>query len=312
MGNNGSSEGHHHQSSSSSHHTSTTTMASSHAPTSSALHHESSSSSSSSHSDSSSSGASLPRLDTSCVSSFTSQFLNDSANVEFLSKYLPDDSKKKWTLLFSSIKHGQSYNRFLHHVTGYGPTIVIIRDDGGHVFGGYVSETWREAYPKFYGTSSSFVFQLKPDKIVHRPTGYNQNFQYINQKTETLFNGVGMGGQQDFFCWGIAADFEHGQSKGSPNTTFGCQPLGHSTEWMVDSVEVWEVMEPSALSEEQETIRNRKGGVTKSVLHSEDNPDKVITSMLGHEFSAHGVDILEEDDAGSGGGKKKQSIIPVG
>lgn len=29
--------------------------------------------------------------------------------------------------------------------------VVVIRDQGGNVFGGFLSEPWKAKYPKFYG-----------------------------------------------------------------------------------------------------------------------------------------------------------------
>eukprot|EP01112_Ceratiomyxa_fruticulosa_P011991 TRINITY_DN3301_c0_g3_i1.p1 TRINITY_DN3301_c0_g3~~TRINITY_DN3301_c0_g3_i1.p1 ORF type:complete len:275 (+),score=45.50 TRINITY_DN3301_c0_g3_i1:493-1317(+) len=248
----------------------------------------------------------LPTLDNSCAPDYNSLFLHET-NLRFLAKSLPGkDYREAWTLLYASKKHGQSFNRFMTHTTGAGPTLIIIRDDGGHVFGGFASETWKDAYPKFYGNSSSFVFQIHPETKIYHPTGINQNFQYLNHDTKTLYNGVGQGGAIDFFCWGIGEDFEAGQTRGTPNTTFGCHPLGHASEWRLDCMEVWEVKAPENLTYEQEMIRKKKGGITKSVLNSENNPDKAITAMMGHEFSVHGEEVFNDEDKDKG----KKSYIP--
>lgn len=44
----------------------------------------------------------------------------------------------------------------------------------------------------------SFVFSIAPKRAVHHSTGYNDHYQYLNKGTETLFNGVGMGGQTEY------------------------------------------------------------------------------------------------------------------
>lgn len=40
------------------------------------------------------------------------------------------------------------------------PTLLVIRDSAGHIFGSFTSEGWRVA-TRFYGTGETFVFQLQ-------------------------------------------------------------------------------------------------------------------------------------------------------
>lgn len=55
-----------------------------------------------------------------------SQFLISEDTIQFLSTALPSNAhRQKWTLLFSSLKHGKSFNRFCFHVTGHGSTISM-------------------------------------------------------------------------------------------------------------------------------------------------------------------------------------------
>lgn len=49
--------------------------------------------------------------------------------------------------------------------------------------------------------ANSFVFKLQPGSpATYKATGRNDNYQYLNQGTETLFNGVGQGGQMEYVC----------------------------------------------------------------------------------------------------------------
>eukprot|EP01119_Soliformovum_irregulare_P024207 TRINITY_DN8623_c0_g1_i1.p1 TRINITY_DN8623_c0_g1~~TRINITY_DN8623_c0_g1_i1.p1 ORF type:complete len:273 (-),score=95.01 TRINITY_DN8623_c0_g1_i1:114-932(-) len=214
----------------------------------------------------------------------TSLILNEDS-IRLLSDSLPKpEYRKNWTLIYQSDKMGKSFNRFCYHITGRGPNIVIIRDSDGHIFGGFAAETWKDKHPKFYGSPMSFVFQLHPSLKIYRATGHNQNFQYLNHDTETLFNGVGQGGQLDFFVWGISQNFEDGQCKGNPSSTFGSPILSAKENWTLDYMEVWEVFEPEDTYENEKILK--KKGIGKSVLNDEDNADKVITSLSGrHNFS---------------------------
>jgi len=233
----------------------------------------------------------LPKL----ISEVPSQFLNDEETLAFLSKALPgNEYRQSWTLLYSSAKHGKSFNRFCYHVCGYGSNLVLIRDTGQAKFGGFVDYMWREKFAKYYGEANSFVFQLSPKKIVYHPTGYNDHYQYINQGTQTMFNGIGMGGQEGFFAWGIGSDFEKGMCRGDPSTTFGNPILASSADWLLDYMEVWEVKPPSQMTYEQEKLLENKRK-TKSVLADDNNAEKVFTGMMGHEFS-HEEKIKKDDD----------------
>jgi len=206
-------------------------------------------------------------------------------DIRFLCAAMPSkEFTTKWTLLFNSTKNGKSFNRFCFHVTGRGPTVIILRDQNGHIFGAFASETWKDKHPKYYGTAHSFLYKLKPNRIIYKPTGFNDHYQYLNQGTETLFNGIGMGGQTEFFTWSIAEDFETGKCRGNPSSTYGCPPISSVEDWNLDYVEVWEVKELTDLTYEQEKILKKKNKA-KSVLDDDDNAEKVITGMLGHNFT---------------------------
>lgn len=47
-----------------------------------------------------------------------------------------------------------------------GPSILVIRDRAGHVFGCFCAEPWRVA-PRYYGTGESFVFQIQVGSCLH-------------------------------------------------------------------------------------------------------------------------------------------------
>lgn len=207
--------------------------------------------------------------------------LLDDASIEFLCPYLPTDHKKNWTRLFNSNQQGKSFNRFCYHVVGCGPNLVIIKDSGGAIFGGFC-DSWRDKNPKFYGQPNSFVFTLAPERTIYRATGRNDHYQYLNWGTQTLFNGVGQGGDQDYFAWGMYDDLDRGQSRGKPNVTYNNPVLASKTDFDVDIVEVWELHDPPD-TYEFEKIRKKKN--KKSVLEDEDNADKVIANLNGHTFS---------------------------
>lgn len=60
-----------------------------------------------------------------------------------------------------------------------GPTVLIIKDKEGYIYGGYASEPW-ERHGDFYGDMKSFLFQLYPKAAFFRPTGANTNLQWVS------------------------------------------------------------------------------------------------------------------------------------
>lgn len=71
---------------------------------------------------------------------------------------------------------------------GDGPTVLIIKDTEGSIYGGYASQPWQRQ-SDFYGDMKSFLFQLFPKASIFRPTGSNNNLQWVRlNKNEELLN----------------------------------------------------------------------------------------------------------------------------
>jgi len=100
-----------------------------------------------------------------------------------------------WVKLYNSQEDGISFNRVCHKILGYGgPTILLIRDTGGAVFGGLAPSQWR-ANNEMYGEGEGFVFRLAPDfRIYPARVGGNGSFMYLNLKGFSLPHGMGLGG----------------------------------------------------------------------------------------------------------------------
>jgi len=59
-----------------------------------------------------------------------------------------------------------------------GPTLLLIKDTEGYIYGGYASQPW-EKHSDFYGDMKCFLFQLHPKASIYRPTGANNNLQWV-------------------------------------------------------------------------------------------------------------------------------------
>ena len=68
--------------------------------------------------------------------------LLDIPSIILLNHHLPQSSQHQWRLLFSTQTHGESFSAFIHQITNQGPMIIVARDTGGHIFGGFASVSW--------------------------------------------------------------------------------------------------------------------------------------------------------------------------
>ncbi|KAF9157552.1 hypothetical protein DFQ26_008610 [Actinomortierella ambigua] len=152
-------------------------------------------------------------------------------------------------LLFSSKTSGASFSTLLQKILYQGPTIMIMKDEDGYIFGAYADADWEQG-PKFYGTDRSFLFTIYPQFRIYRPTRVNQNYQYLDSGTKTLPNGIGFGGQFRYFGLWLASDFCSGHSAAEPIcSTYGSPRLSKQQQFKLDELEVWQV-QPSVLEHE--------------------------------------------------------------
>ncbi|KAG6770345.1 hypothetical protein POTOM_026023 [Populus tomentosa] len=97
---------------------------------------------------------------------------------------LPHHELVEWKLLYHSAINGMSFRVewvivHLNCRNGEGPTILIIKDKDGYIYGGYASQPW-ERHGDFYGDLKSFLFQLYPKASIFKPTGANNNVQWFS------------------------------------------------------------------------------------------------------------------------------------
>ncbi|KAI9197278.1 TLD-domain-containing protein [Polychytrium aggregatum] len=180
-----------------------------------------------------------------------------------------------WKLAFSTAIHGNSWTVFEDSILDAGSTVVLIRSKTNAVFGGYASQEWNPK-PKFYGDSSSFLFTVSPSTAIYPASGVNGNYQYFNSGTKTLPNGLGFGGQFDYFALWIDSSFGKGYSKGY-SSTYVNAPLNGPDDFEIDFVEVWIVKE----KEVDDRLVPKRG--KKSIL--ETNPEvSAILEMSGRRM----------------------------
>jgi hypothetical protein len=192
----------------------------------------------------------------------------------FLNFNIPNSYKDNWRPVFSIREDGESFSKFSGSIINRGPTLIIIKDDGGNIFGGFCSTSWKPG-PNFVGSSDCFLFQLYPQLNVYDSTPFNTNYQYFNLKQKTMPNGLGMGGQLEYFGFWIDAEF--GIVRSSPScSTFHSPQLGVQ-EGRIAELEVWGVgAEPD------------QDGAAGSVLNM-DPELQAVMEMMGKSFHSKGI-----------------------
>ncbi|XP_025898159.1 TLD domain-containing protein 1 [Nothoprocta perdicaria] len=167
--------------------------------------------------------------------------LFDIPSIIYINSHLPTELQHKWQLLFSSRVHGESFSQLCGHIVNKGSCIIILKDLDGFIFGGFASQSW-EVKPQFQGDNKCFLFSVFPSLAVYTCTGYNDHYMYLNHGQQTMPNGLGMGGQHDYFGLWIDSDYGKGHSKAKPRcTTYNSPQLSAKEHFTLDAMEVWAV-----------------------------------------------------------------------
>lgn len=124
-----------------------------------------------------------------------------------------------------------------------GPSVLVLEDRNGYVFGGFAPANWALG-PNFFGDDSCFLFTLSPRMRVYPSTGYNQHFQYLNLHQQTMPNGLAMGGQHQYCGLWIDAEYGKGHSSESCTTFVSYQQMSHTKEFHFRHMEVWGLGQP--------------------------------------------------------------------
>eukprot|EP00178_Gracilaria_changii_P014724 TRINITY_DN412_c2_g1_i1.p1 TRINITY_DN412_c2_g1~~TRINITY_DN412_c2_g1_i1.p1 ORF type:complete len:549 (+),score=71.39 TRINITY_DN412_c2_g1_i1:1182-2828(+) len=147
-------------------------------------------------------------------------------------------------LVYSTNLHGISLHTLYHRAKKRSPTIIVIRDTQGNVFGCYGSQAWKATATRYYGSGESFVFGAEDDKKmkIFKWSRANSYFQF----TSNTFLAIGGGAGSHFALW-LDEDLLMGTTAGC--ATFNSPPLTlttasadeekNTTEFKIVSLEVW-------------------------------------------------------------------------
>ncbi|KAH8321193.1 MTOR-associated protein MEAK7 [Drosophila kikkawai] len=205
-------------------------------------------------------------------------------HVLYINAQLPREHRHKWRFLFSSKINGESFSTMLGKVLDKGPTLFFIEDEDQYIFGGYASESWA-LKPQFGGDDNSLLYTLSPAMRCFTASGYNDHYQYLNLNQQTMPNGLGMGGQFDF--WGLWIDcmFGDGQSVESCTTYRDYVQLSKRKQFKIRNMEVWAVGDLPVKDEDEE---GGGEGQKRSVLDS-NLEDRAMLEIAGKKMHSDGL-----------------------
>lgn len=190
----------------------------------------------------------------------------DISQILFINSQLPNEYQSKWRFLFSSQIHGESFSTFIGRIMDQGATVIIVEDTNGYIFGSFSTESWALS-PNFTGSDTSFLFSLKPRMRSFPASNYNDHYQYLNLHQQTMPNGLGIGGQFEY--WGLWLDSEYGIGECSEScTTYkNYVQLAATKNFKIRNVEVWGVGDKPVKEDE----------VSQLLLRSECSPANVLS-----------------------------------
>ncbi|CAG0917233.1 unnamed protein product [Notodromas monacha] len=204
--------------------------------------------------------------------------------VTMLNFELPLEFRHQWRFVYSSYLQGDSFTGLINSILDRGPTILIVKERGSdEVFGGFAPLSWTVS-PNWQGNNTAFVFTLKPRLRIYRTTGYNDHFMYLNMNQETMPNGLGMGGQHDYFGFWLDSDFGKGFAAQTCTTFNAKSPLCSTERFQVDCIEVWGVGSEPEKPEERRSILDVDPGA------------KALLNMAGRATHSDGLRNFSEID----------------
>jgi len=156
----------------------------------------------------------------------------DNASILFLNSNLLLEYRKNWRFLYSTLSHGRSLDEMVSKISYKGPTIMVIKDTDGNLFGAHASTSWCNTEGGWVGNGECFIFSIQPKMAIFHSTGKDENFQMLSNDL------LALGGQPGNFGLELNSDLTSGSSSGSIET-FHTTRLTSGPTFDIDHVEVW-------------------------------------------------------------------------
>jgi len=101
-----------------------------------------------------------------------------------------------WRLCYRRSTHGASSSTFHSQCNGLGPSVVVLSNNQGRLFGGYASQGWN-SNNQYYGDTNSFLFSLTNQHRHSAPGQYGSGTPYWNYGNQSY--GPTWGGGHDLY-----------------------------------------------------------------------------------------------------------------
>merc|ERR1719500_1747740 len=175
----------------------------------------------------------------------------DNASILFLNSNLLLEYRKNWRFLYSTLSHTRSLEEMVSKVSYKGPTMLVIKDTDGNMFGAHASTSWCNTEGGWVGNGESFLFSIQPKMAIFHSTGKDENFQMLSDEL------LALGGQPGNFGLELNNDLTSGRTSGDIDT-FLCIQMTKDASFEIAHVEVWGLGPPVDADEEREKVRPRQ------------------------------------------------------
>lgn len=155
--------------------------------------------------------------------------LSEAQRARLIAQLPPSLSLCAWELLHSTERDGCSLALAYRKLEKAGPTVLLVLDAAGCVFGGFASSSWHVS-SHYFGTGESFLFAARPEWAVYPWSAANSHFLLGSP------DSIGFGGGGSFGLW-LDESFEFGSS--GRCDTFANEPLAASRDFRVIACQFW-------------------------------------------------------------------------
>eukprot|EP00835_Amoeboradix_gromovi_P003932 NODE_280_length_11906_cov_0.405268.p5 type:complete len:325 gc:universal NODE_280_length_11906_cov_0.405268:5685-4711(-) len=165
--------------------------------------------------------------------------LLNSMYVCYLQSHLQDTCRIRWKIVYNSSIDGTAWSQFIYALVKCPCRSLIIIKSEGKTFGGHMATPWSNNPGQFVGNSDNFLFSLNGENsAIYKSTFYNENYAYLSLNSASCTNGLGFGGQLDYFGLYLKDDFT-GSSFAKPiSTTYGSPQFTNNEKFVIDHLEV--------------------------------------------------------------------------
>ena len=152
------------------------------------------------------------------------------SNISYLLSNLPTRFLlKDWKLLYNTVTDGTSLNQFYRKLSNKGPTVTVLQDKNGYIFGVFIAESWHKSTSHF-GNGETFVFKLEPEVKIFRWFEDNDYFAYAKA------DFIAIGGGSNY---AIRLDNDLNKGVSGYCETFHSPCLASYNNFELQKLEVW-------------------------------------------------------------------------